>query len=305
MHIHPVSHLFGKSQWFCALDWLSFCYCSMDILFQGTVKENRSHRKMCLQILLPGTFCHLWVLGWMSKGCSAPLSTATRGFCDSKTTFPCSTGWTCPERRPLGVTPAGQKSAFTNSPRLFCNVNLSWLWLISTDLSHISKELSASHASKGHFKTWALNWDPALMRTGVGENSPLYIWNIYIHMYVKLIRNMKNYIIPNQTTQTESMPPAPEGWEPCFQLPTISALLSDCLQASDPSFSAPVFTTGILQIQHEVLLNTHVSINIYLHRVWLQCLELLCQSIPESQRQSFSQDDFFCCTSEGIILKCT
>lgn len=42
----------------------------------------------------------------------------------------------------------------------------------------------------------------------------------------------------------------------------------------------PAFTMGILQIQHEVLLNAHVSINIYSHRVWFQCLKLFVSKDP-------------------------
>lgn len=42
----------------------------------------------------------------------------------------------------------------------------------------------------------------------------------------------------------------------------------------------PALTMGILQIQHEVLLNTHVSINIYFHRVWFQCLKLFVSKDP-------------------------
>lgn len=71
---------------------------------------------------------------------------------------------------------------------------------------------------------------------------------------------MKNYIIPNQTSQTEAL----NGERDTSNY----RLLPDCVPGPDPSsFSTPVFTLGILQIQHEVLLNTHISINIYFHRV--------------------------------------
>lgn len=84
---------------------------------------------------------------------------------------------------------------------------------------------------------------------------------------------MKNYIISNQTSQTEAL--NGEGDTSNYRL------LPDCVPGSDPSsFSTPVFTLGILQIQHEVLLNTHISINIYFHRFWFQCLELFVSKNP-------------------------
>lgn len=101
----------------------------------------------------------------------------------------------------------------------------------------------------------------------------------YISKSMKLICNMKSYIFP----------PRPPRQKPCLlhqgvketRLSTATTLLPCCLEASNPfSFSMPALTMGILQIQHEVLLNTHVSINIYFHRVWFQCLKLFVSKDP-------------------------